>query len=376
MGIPSLGHRVRLVMLVDSFLAGGAERVAVEVAIRLDRSRFDPRVIATRCGGPLLEKLDEAGVPYAILGRRRGFAPRKLLAAHREIANCDLLHAHKYGSNVWGALFARTTGVPLVVREPTFNGARSIRRSVGYRYWVAPVTRRVICPTPVVARSLENDGFRPERIRVVRTGVPLNAALDQGEARRELGLPDDARAIGIVARLRLEKQHEVLFRAFARLAPDRPELRLVVVGDGPRRRELAEIGADLGIGGRIVWCGERRDARRLVTALDVGVICSSWEGLPNAALEIMAAGVPLVSTRVGTMPDVLRDGAGLLVDVGDDEALAQAIARLIDDSDEAARIGAAGAERIRLEHTIEGMIEQFADVYEEVLAEVDSAGAR
>jgi colanic acid/amylovoran biosynthesis glycosyltransferase len=90
----------------------------------------------------------------------------------------------------------------------------------------------------------------------------------------------------------------------------------------------------------------------------------------------MAAGVPLVSTRVGTMPDVLRDGAGLLVDVGDDEALAQAIARLIDDSDEAARIGAAGAERIRLEHTIEGMIEQFADVYEEVLAEVDWAGAR
>jgi hypothetical protein len=121
MGIPSLGHRVRLVMLVDSFLAGGAERVAVGVAIRLDRSRFDPRVIATRCGGPLLEKLDEAGVPYAILGRRRGFAPRKLLAAHREIANCDLLHAHKYGSNVWGALFARTTGVPLVVREPAFR---------------------------------------------------------------------------------------------------------------------------------------------------------------------------------------------------------------------------------------------------------------
>jgi glycosyltransferase involved in cell wall biosynthesis len=366
---------IRVAMLIDSFLAGGAERIAVEVAIRLDRDRFEPRIVATRTGGPLLEKLEQAGIPYTILGRRRGFSPAKLRAARRAILGSDLLHAHKYGSNMWGALLARATRVPLVVREPTFNGVRSSRRTLGYRYWVAPVARRVICPTQVVARSLEDDGFSPQRIRVIPNGVLLDAALPRAEARAELGLPAEAAVVGIVARLRTEKAHEVLFRAFASVAPGRDEARLAVVGDGPRRQELETLAESLGIAERVVWAGERRDARRLVKAFDVGVICSDWEGLPNAALETMAAGVPLVSTRVGTMPEILRDDCGVLVDVGDHAGLAAALARLLDDPAEARRIGVRGAERIVREHTMDRMVEQFTEVYEEVLEE-ESAGPR
>lgn len=372
----STGERrpVRVAMLIDSFLAGGAERIAVEVATRLDRERFEPKIVATRTGGPLLEKLDQAGIEYTILGRRRGFSPAKLLAARRAVEGSDLLHAHKYGSNMWGALLARATRVPLVVREPTFNGVRSSRRALGYRYWVAPVARRVICPTSVVARSLEDDGFSPQRIRVIPNGVLLDAALPREEARRELGLPADAPVVGIVARLRTEKAHEVLFRAFASLAPRREAARLAVVGDGPRRQELEALAESLGIGGRVVWAGERRDARRLVKAFDVGVICSEWEGLPNAALETMAADVPLVSTRVGTMPELLGDDCGVLVDVGDDAGLAESIGRLLDDPAEARRIGLRGGERIRREHTMERMVQQFTQVYEEVLEEAGSVG--
>lgn len=362
-------------MLIDSFLAGGAERIAVEVAIRLDRARFEPRIVATRTGGPLLEKLDQAGIPYTILGRRRGFSPAKLLAARQAVRGSDVLHAHKYGSNMWGALLARATRVPLVIREPTFNGVRSSRRALGYRYWVAPVARRVICPTTVVARSLEEDGFAADRIRIIPNGVLLDAALPREEARAELGLPADASVIGIVARLRPEKSHEVLFRAVAALPPERKAVLLSVIGDGPRRQELDVLAASLGIAERIVWAGERRDARRLVKAFDVGVICSAWEGLPNAALETMAADVPLVSTRVGTMPDLLRDDCGVLVEIDDDVGLASALARLLDDPGEARRIGVRGGERVRREHTMECMVEQFTKVYEEVLEEA-GAGRR
>jgi glycosyltransferase involved in cell wall biosynthesis len=367
------GRPVRVAMLIDSFLAGGAERIAVEVATRLDRDRFEPRFVATRTGGPLLEKVEQAGIPYTVLGRRRGFSAAKLVAARRAIDGSDILHAHKYGSNMWGALLARAGRVPLVVREPTFNGVRSSRRALGYRYWVAPVARRIICPTAVVARSLEDDGFPPQRIRVIPNGVLLNAGLPRAEARAELGLGPGDRVVGIVARLRVEKSHEVLFRAFASAASGRDDARLAVIGDGPRRGELEELAVRLGIAGRVVWAGERRDARRLVTAFDVGVICSAWEGLPNAALETMAADVPLVSTRVGTMPDILRDDCGVLVDVGDDAALADALARLLDDPAEARRIGDRGGDRIRREHTMDRMVEQFAEVYEEVLAEDGSA---
>ena len=115
----------RVAMLIDSFGAGGAERIAVEVASGLDRERYSPIVVATRHGGPLENVLRQAGVDYVVLGRRRGFSPRKYLRAHRLLRNVDLIHSHKFGSNLWGALLSRTTRVPLVARDPTFSGIRS-----------------------------------------------------------------------------------------------------------------------------------------------------------------------------------------------------------------------------------------------------------
>lgn len=365
----------RLVMLVDSLLAGGAERIAVEVATRVDRGRFDPLVIATRHTGPLEEPLQRAGVPYLLLGRRRGFSARKLLRAHRAIRGADLLHSHKFGSNVWGALLARATRVPLVVREPTFSGVRTAQRSVGYRFWIQPVARRIICPTSVVAESLERDGIPRERIRIIPNGVLLDAALPRELARAELGLGADEVVVGIVARLRPEKAHEVLFRAISHLSPEIPNLRLAVVGDGPCRDALERAAHSLGIADHVLWAGERRDARRVVSAFDVGVICSEWEGLPNAALEIMAAGVPLVSTRVGNMSDLLSGDAGMLVGINDDAALAAAIQRLLTHADWAHEVARRGRARIEREHTMERMVAAFQDVYDEVLGRTSALGS-
>lgn len=356
-------------MLVDSFLAGGAERIAVEVACRLDRDRIEPFVIATRSSGPLEANLELADVPYAVLGRHRGFSPRRLLRARRLIVNADVLHAHKYGSNMWGALLARWTRVPLIALEPTFNGVHTPRRVLGYRYWIGPVARRVVCPTAVIARSLEQEEVAPEKIRVIPNGVPLSVTLPRDKARDELGLDLDSKVIGIVARLRVEKCHELLLGAFARLSADRQDVVLAIVGDGVRRAELEELARSLGVDTRVVFAGERRDARRLISAFDVGVISSSWEGLPVAALETMAAGVPLVSTRVGTMPEILADDAGVLVDVGDEEALAAELGRLLDDPDWASRIAARGRARVEQENTFDAMVNAYLELYEAVADE-------
>jgi glycosyltransferase involved in cell wall biosynthesis len=363
-------------MLVDSLLAGGAERIAVEVATRIDRERFDPLVIATRHTGPLEEPLERAGVPRLFLGRRRGFSPGRLVHAHRAISGADLLHAHKFGSNVWGALLARSTRVPLVVREPTFSGVRTITRTLGYRLWIGPVARRIICPTPVVADSLEHDGIPRGRLRIIPNGVLLDASLPREGARAELGLEADGEVVGIVARLRPEKAHQVLFRAVSRLRVEHRDLRLVVVGDGPCRPALETAAQDLGIADRVVWAGERRDARRLISAFDVGVICSEWEGLPNAALETMAAGVPLVSTRVGTMADLLSGDAGVLVDVNDDAALADGIHRLLSHPGRAREVAGRARLRIEREHTMDAMVAAFEAVYDEVLGRAPAAAVR
>jgi len=355
-------------MLLDSFHAGGAERIAVEVACSLDRERYEPIVLATRDGGPLEDILTRAGVEYVVLGRRHGFSPRKFRRAHRLLRDAELIHSHKLGSNLWGALLSRTTSVPLVAREPTFSGTRSRLRTFGYRWWIAPVARRIICPSTIVAESLYDEGVPRQLVEVIPNGVRLDVALPRPDARAELGLDPDAFVVGIVALLREEKAHEVLFQAAAQLRDAGRNLTVCVVGDGPRRAALVETAATLGLDGHVRWAGERREAKRLAAAFDVGVICSDFEGLPVAALEMLAAGVPMVATAVGTMPTILAEGAGFTVPVRDHAALAEAILRFIEDPELAARAGARARDIIRQQYGFDEMVKAFDRVYERVLS--------
>jgi glycosyltransferase involved in cell wall biosynthesis len=257
--------------------------------------------------------------------------------------------------------------VPLVIREPTFMHLRPLLRRAGYRWWVSPVALRVICPSEIVADSLVADGIARERIEVIPNGVPLDAALPRDEARAELGLPQDGFVVGIVARLREEKAHEVLLRAAARIRDAGRELTVCIVGDGPERGGLERVARDLRLDGTVVWAGERADAKRLPRAFDVGVICSDWEGLPVAALETLAAGTPLVATAVGALPGIV-DGAGAIVPVRDDAALADAIMRFMDDSGRITAAGERGREIIRTGFGFDEMVRRFERVYDDVLA--------
>ena len=204
-------------------------------------------------------------------------------------------------------------------------------------------------------------------VEVVSNGVRLDAALPRSAARRELHLDADDFVVGIIAQLRIEKAHEVLLRAAARLQAEGRQLKVCVVGDGSRMPFLQETTAQLALEQSVVWAGEHRDAGRLAAAFDLGVICSDWEGLPLASLEILAAGVPLVATAVGALPGIVRDDAGVIVDVRDDAALAAGIAALMDDPQRLASLGEQGRRRVRDEYSFERMVREFERIYLEVL---------
>lgn len=363
----SRGRPYRVAVVIDCLVAAGAERIAVDVACALDRSRFEPFVIVTRYDGALSETLEAGGVPYTILDRRHGFSPRKYARAQRLVRSADLISAHKLGSNFWGGVLSLTTGKPLVALEPSFSGVNTPMRTLAYRWWIGRLARKIMCPSQIVAASLVDIGVSSKLLEVVPNGVSLDAAESREIARAELGLDPDDFVVGIIARLREEKAHEVLLHAAARLRSDGRRLAVCVVGDGPRRPELEHLAAQLRLDVAVVWAGERRDAKRLARAFDVGVICSDWEGLPVAALEILAAGTPLVTTAVGTMPEIL-DGAGTVVPVRDDEALAAAIADLMDHPDRLADAGARGREIVQERFGFEQMVRGFERVYADVLA--------
>ena len=354
--------------LVDSLVSGGAERVAVELACALDRSRFAPHVIVTRDDGPLRSLLDDADVPCTMLGRRGMLDLRPWLRAHRQLrgAHGGILHAHKFGSNAWGALLARAAGVPLVVHEHNFSATPSRLRSVIDRRWISTRAARVLCVSESVAAVERSNGVPESLIEVVDNGVRLDAAWSRTDARAALGLADGPFTIGIVGRLRPEKAHEVLIESVSRLVAAGRDVQLCIVGDGPRRAELAALVTRFGLDAMVTWAGERSDAATLAAAFDAAVICSHWEGLPLAALEAMAAGVPLVASNVGGLPSLLAGRAGLLVPPADPPALQDALASLIDDPSERDRIGAAGRERIASAYSFAGMVERIESIYEDI----------
>ena len=360
-------RRRRIVMLLDTLQAGGAERVAVELACALNPDRFTPFVLATRHGGPLEDVLDGGGVSYAILGRRRAFSPRAYRQCLRLLRGADLINSHMLGSNLWGSHFARLKSLPLVALVPNLSGSRSRLQTYGYRWWISPAARRIICPTDVLAGLLQNEGVPRELIEVIPNGVRLDAALPRREARVALGLNQKDFVVGIVARLREEKAHEVLFRAVARLRNEGRQISVCVVGDGPQRSRLAETATSLGLDGSITWAGEQAEAKRLPAAFDVAVICSDFEGHPLAALEALAAGIPVISTAVGSMPTILASGAGLTVPVRDDAALATAIRRFMDNRALIARAGAKGRDLVSDRFEFRRMVTAFERVYDEVL---------
>jgi glycosyltransferase involved in cell wall biosynthesis len=354
----------RVMVLVDTLAAGGAERLAVELACALDRDAFAPHLVATKRGGPLEERLAVAGVPYRVLGRRGRSSPRAAAAALGLARASDLIHSHLFGNNVWGALLARAAGVPLVAHEHNRAWRQTAFERMLDRALVGRAATRVVCVSTDAARPLLDAGVDPAKLELVPNGIALGAALSRDEARRALGLPAAVPVVGAVASLRPEKALDVLVRAFGRLAARRPELVLCLVGDGTERDRLRTLAQGL----RVVFAGERTDAPRLASAFDVAVLCSRSEGLPLSALEALAAGTPLVGTRVGALPDLLSGGAGVLVEPGDDAELAAAIGNLLDDPVRAAAAGRVGREVVAARYRLDTAVGRVERIYREALA--------
>lgn len=323
----------KVVVMIDSLLGGGAERIAIELAGALDPDRYRPHLLVTRHSGPLQQLVRDAGLECTVLERRGAVDLGALRRARAIVRSSDLLHAHKFEGAMLGALVARAAGRPMVAHEHTFNGRPNAKRRLAYRHLIAPAARRIVCVAPSIAESLVAYGVPAELLKVIPNGVPTGIALEREAAREELRLSPSGIVIGIVGRLRPEKRHDLALEAFALLRREGRDVTLCCVGDGPELDELRTLGATLGVLDHVSWAGERPNAGRLVRAFDVVVLCSDYEGMPLAALEALVAGVPLVATAVGSLPELVSHGGGRVVMPGDARALADALAVELDELD-------------------------------------------
>jgi glycosyltransferase involved in cell wall biosynthesis len=372
-------RRLKVLTLTDQlvYLGGGAERVAMEIATRLDQTRFESLFCASRYWEGARSdsvqdaerRMDAAGVRYLGLGRRSGtdlyrwLSLRGILRRER----VDVLHSHMFGSNVGGTVIGRLARVPVIVAHEhtwSFEG-RPLRRLVDREVIGRGSTVFVAVSRDDRRKMIEIEGVDPEKILHVPNGIAPPPPPTGADVRAELGIPPGVPLIGTVSVLRPQKALDVFIRASAQLLREDPDLRVLLAGDGPLKGELTELVHSLGVQDRLLMPGYRSDASDVIAALDVAISSSAFEGSPLAVMEYMESARPIVATRVGGVPDLIEDGVhGLLVDSGNDTALAGAIRRMLADPDAARRMGEAARDRRRHEFTVELMVRRFEALYE------------
>jgi glycosyltransferase involved in cell wall biosynthesis len=376
------GARVPVLMLIDNLdeNVGGGERFVVGLATELARERYDVTVCTTRrARGAVLEALLDGGVRHFSLGRqsRREVVRFRRLAGELRAKPPQVLHAHKFGSNVWGTLFGRAFRVPVVIaHEQTWSyEGNPLRKLLDGRVIGRLASAFVAVSTADAERMVALEGVPAEKVVMIPNAyIPSWRAPAAGwSLRGELGLPTSAELIGTAAMLRPQKAQYVLVDGFARLASSRADAHLVIAGEGECREALEAQIRRLGLDGRVHLLGHRDDTDAILSELDVAALSSDYEGTPLFAFECFARGTPLVATRVGGLVDIVDDGVdGRLVPRRDPEALAEALAALLRDPEQR-RALATAAERRLESFRMPQIAARFADLYERLLADAKPA---
>jgi glycosyltransferase involved in cell wall biosynthesis len=361
-----------IVHVLSSFGMGGQERVVLDLAT--GQAAAGHRVLTVSLApppdGPLAAEFEQKGLEIATLPKRAGRDLVLMVELHRlfRARAADVVHTHNPQPLLFSALAARASGAALVHTKHGVNPDSA--RRMAMRRAAGRLVGAFVCvseSTAVVAR--ERRECRPHRLHVVPNGIDLARFGPDLEARRavraELGIPEDAFAVGTVGRLYVEKGHAYLIRSLAPALTDR--FHLVITGEGPERANLAAQAAALPRKDCVHLTGNRRDVPRLLAALDAFALTSVSEGLPLVLPEAMAAGLPIVATAVGGVPQVVADGeTGFLVEYGDEEALRARLRALDADRDLARKCGETGRERALGRYSSRRMVADYLELYRRV----------
>jgi glycosyltransferase involved in cell wall biosynthesis len=335
----------------------GGQRQVWLLARELARLGDVEQIVVTGPGTELATRLARDGVPVRAVPWRAGLDPRVVPGVVAELRRSPgLVHAHDAHAVTLGGLAAGLTRRPLVATRRVDFPLR--RRGFWNR------AAGIIAISRAVADVLVADGVARERITIVHSGIDLPEVRRTTRLgiRGRLGLSPEAVIAANVAALVPHKDHATLLRAAAELADRLPGLHWVVAGEGGERAALERLRAELGLEQRVHLIGHLDEPARLVADADCFVMSSREEGLGTSVLEAMALGTPVASTTAGGLPEMLRDGAGVLAPPNDPHALAHAVARLLTEPGLALEVAGRAADAVE-QFTARRMAEAVRSVY-------------
>ncbi|MEX5213778.1 MAG: glycosyltransferase [Nitrospiraceae bacterium] len=375
--------KIRICHVANGDLWAGAE---IQMAILLAGLVRRPGVAVSAVlfnAGRLEHQLRAIGIDVYVFPERQwgGIKIIKSLLEYFQENPCHIVHVHKYKDTILGGLAAKLAGVPCIVRTvhgltEAYAGFQSVKIGF-YRTLEHMVLAHIVSCLIAVSKTIHDVlamKYKNSQVIHIYNGIEVGKrriSRSRVETRAMLGVCSSEALIGTVGRLTPVKGQVHLLKAMRLLLDQGRKVKLVLVGDGPLRHQLEEMVRKLEMLENVAFLGQRDDTYELMQAMDVFVLPSLSEGIPLVVLEAMVAGVPVLASRVGGIPEVIKDGAtGMLVEAGNEVELANRCGMLLDRVDTAAQIAKSARERVEANFSAEVMVDRVAQLYRALVCNV------
>lgn len=369
------GMKIRVCWIIPTLEEGGAEKQLCLLAKGIDRSRFEPLIIALTRGGPRLVDLTNHGISVVEINKRGKLDPWafvRLVQAIRVFAP-QIVHTWLFAANSYGRLAAIRAKVPVI-----FAGERCVDPWKGTSHrmidrFLAKHSDGVIANSPAIVDFYSGRGIAREKFHIISNGIesPNFAAISREEAATRMGVDPNRLLIGAIGRLWLQKGHKDMIWAAEMLRVLHETTSLVIIGDGPERQRLEHYCDQVRAAKEIRFIGHRSDAAQLLPHFDIFWNASLYEGQSNAILEAMQASVPVVASDIGGNRDLIQHQVtGMLFPASDVGSLMKNTSRLIESVELRMQLAENAKHQIETHFSLTQMIEGHEKIYQEFFDQI------
>ena len=368
-------EKLKLILLTSVLDKRGAERMILQLALGLDPERYDVKVVCLRSQTPFLDEFEARGVEVIVLGMKRYFELRPLVKLYRIFRDqrIDLVHTHLYRDAIYGRPIARLAGVRGVVSTLQNSYVWRSRAQLFLDRLTSAFADKVTVVSDAVKRfAIEREHIPVSKLVTIYNAIePEKFIVSSGvreKVRRELGLAPDKIAVGSMGALTEQKGFGGLIEAIPTVLAVHPGVRFFIGGEGILKDDLLRQRDAAGLKEQVGFLGFRDDVAEVLSAFDIFVLPSLYEGLPLALVEAMAAGLPIVTTDVDGNCEAIGTGeAGIAVEPCDPPALARAILDLIADPQLRKKLGQRGRQRAAELFDVRVIVKRYEEIYRESL---------
>lgn len=376
-----MNEKIKIVYVITSTGVGGAEKILYHTIRGLDDNKYTVLLCTLKKKGIIAKELEKHGVNVHCvqLSEKEGltgwlssmivlFRLFLFMREHRP----TIIHSFLFRANILSRIAGYLTGVPVIISSIRVMGGEK-----GYFHLIERVTSFMVDRYIAVSGSVKRYIIQKSRVHDGKVSVIYNGIDVEGKnslQMKNVKLPFDIetedKLLVVVGRLHKQKGHSYLFHAISKVQNEVPKIKLLVVGEGEEENSLKYLAKSLDLTEQIIFAGLRHEIERILIMAEIFVLPSVWEGMPNALLEAMVAGKPVIATKVGGVPELVVHGeTGILVPPEDVDALANAIKDLLNDTSKAQKLGEAARTQVEKHFTISKTVEETENLYQKLLDE-------